>query len=95
MPSSTIVCLGVLLVLMPIVGILTCAIWLFVAFLFRISSLAALVAIALAPLLAGALYSPVYAFVALVIAALIFYKHRENIYRLMHRLEPKIGEKKK
>ena len=87
--------LGVLLVLMPFAGILTCATWLVTAFLFRISSLAALIAMATAPLYTGFLYNQTYALVALVLAALIFYKHKDNIYRLMHRLEPKIGDKKK
>lgn len=87
--------LGVLLVLMPFVGILTCATWLVTALVFRFSSLAALVAVLMSPLYAGFLYTPLYALVTLILAILIVYKHRENIDRLMHRTEPKIGEKKK
>tara|TARA_B100001750_G_C15482210_1_gene586095 strand:- start:811 stop:1410 length:600 start_codon:yes stop_codon:yes gene_type:complete len=88
--------LGVLLVLIPFVGILTCATWLVTALVFRFSSLAALVAVLVSPLYAGMMYnSPVYSLVTLILAILIVYKHRANIDRLMHGAEPKIGDKKK
>lgn len=87
--------LGVLLMLTPIAGILTCATWLVVALLFRISSLSALVAIALAPFFAGTIYGEIYGIVLVIIAALIWYKHSENIQRLFKGIEPKIGDKSK
>jgi len=86
--------LGVLLALLPPVGILTCAMWLVTAFFFRISSLSALIAVAVAPFFAGIMYNGLYATVILVIAVLVWVKHKDNIHRIMHGTEPKIGSKK-
>ena len=85
--------LGALLALMPPVGILACATWLVTAFMFRMSSLSALIAVALAPFFAGIIYGEIYSVVALIIAALVFYKHKDNIKRIMNRTEPTIGDK--
>ena len=87
--------LGVMLVLTPVAGILSCIIWLFIALTFRISSLSALIAIGLAPLWAGLFYGDIYGIVTIIIAALVFYKHQDNIRRLMNGTEPKIGQNKK
>jgi len=86
--------LGALLALMPLAGIMICAIWLVVVFLFRISSLSALTAIGVAPFFAGLIYGDMYAIVALIIAGLVWYKHMDNIRRLFQGIEPKIGAKK-
>ena len=85
--------LGVLIILTPVAGILACAIWLVTAFLFRMSSLSALIAMAITPLFAGAIYGDVYALVTLLIAALVWYKHKENIKRITSGTESKIGDK--
>ena len=85
---------GALLALMPVVGVLTCCTWLVVALLYRISSLSALIAVAVAPFFAGLVYGDLYACVTILIAGLIWFKHRENIQRLIQGLEPKIGSKK-
>jgi glycerol-3-phosphate acyltransferase PlsY len=85
---------GALLALMPVVGVLTCCTWLVVALLYRISSLSALIAVAVAPFFAGLVYGDLYAFVTILIAGLVWFKHRENIQRLTQGLEPKIGSKK-
>ena len=74
--------LGVLLALAPLVGILACLVWLAVAGLSRYSSLAALVAIGTSPLSAWALYDGWRAALALILAALVFLRHHENIARL-------------
>jgi glycerol-3-phosphate acyltransferase PlsY len=77
------------------VGIAAAATWLIVAFLFRISSLAALVAVALAPavaLLVGR--PPAVALLALFMALLVYVRHSENIRRLLKGEEPRIGAKK-
>ncbi len=69
--------------------------WLAVATMFRFSSLAALCAAAIAPLaalVAGFSWSEI-AF-TLVLAALIFWRHRSNIARLQAGTEPRIGDKK-
>ena len=86
--------LGVFFALMPPLGIAMAVIWLLTAVFFRISSLAALTAFALAPPLAflwlGDLNLTV---VSAVIAIFVFWKHRENIKRLQRGEEPKIGKK--
>lgn len=88
--------LGVLFGLAWPVGLVACAIWLAVAFALRYSSLAALVAFALAPvaalILAGPERTPI-ALAALLVAALVFVRHRDNIRRLLRGEETKIGAK--
>ncbi|WP_395444182.1 glycerol-3-phosphate 1-O-acyltransferase PlsY [Caulobacter sp. UC70_42] len=86
---------GVLLSAAWPVGIAAGATWLAVAFLLRISSLAALVAAVLAAPFALAFDQPYPIMVlCLFMAVLIFIRHRENIARLLKGQEPKIGKKK-
>ncbi len=87
--------IGVLLGLSWQVGLLVCATWLVVAAVFRYSSLAALVAIAAAPLYAWHLSDPRHVELAIFVAALVWLRHRENIRRLLKGQEPKIGAAKK
>ena len=76
-------------------GLLAAATWLLVAFLFRISSLAALVAASLAPIYVLVTDQPrSMSFLALFMAVLIFIRHHENIRRLLKGEEPRIGGKK-
>lgn len=86
--------LGILAALNLPVVLLTAATWAATAFLFRISSLAALVAAALSPLFMFVAGSTIYAIGCALLAALIFVTHRENIQRLGAGLEPRIGQKK-
>lgn len=86
--------LGTLTALWVPAGAFACAIWLGCAFLFRYSSLAALIAAAASPLVLFAMGKPGFAAAALFMAVLIFIRHRANISRLMKGEEPKIGEKK-
>lgn len=86
--------LGVLLAVAWPVGIGACLTWLVVAALFRISSLSALVALALAPVTALWLAGTPVAGLALFIAVLVFIRHDANIRRLLKGEEPKIGKKK-
>jgi glycerol-3-phosphate acyltransferase PlsY len=85
--------LGTLLALSWPVGLIACAVWLLVALIFRISSAAALTAIATTPVAALIIYTPALAAVALLIAALVWYKHAANIRRLLDGTEPRIGRK--
>jgi len=98
--------LGLLLAAAWPIGALACLTWLVVAGLFRFSSLAALAAIALSPLYAWAadrllwpqwgsavVYAQV-AKLALLVAALVWFRHWGNIQRLLGGTEPKIGQKK-
>jgi len=77
------------------VGLLAGATWIAVASLFRMSSLAALAAVALAPLYAFLLHAgqPVIA-LALFAGVLVYVRHHENIGRLLKGHEPRIGAKK-
>lgn len=86
--------IGINLALFWPVGLLFCATWLAVAVIFRYSSLAALVA---------ALATPVYLalfgrydllWLSLILVALIYWAHRENIIRLLNGSESRIGGKK-
>jgi len=76
------------------VGIAACAVWLIVAGVSRLSSLAALAAFASTPL--AALIVENFALVKLVftIAVLVFVRHQANIRRLIAGTEPRIGQKK-
>lgn len=108
--------LGILIALMPTLGLACCALWLLTAFAFRMSSLAALVAIGLSPVVAWFLtkdfsstqnlpdgstiwlvnhhlnYLP---YICAAMTILVFYKHKDNIRRILKGEEPKIGKKKK
>ncbi len=84
--------LGVCLGLSPWLAAGLVATWLTVAALFRYSSLAALVAAALSPLYAWlVLRHPAYLVMSLVFAALLIWRHRENIARLRAGTESRIG----
>lgn len=77
------------------VGLAAAATWLIVAFLFRMSSLAALVAVAVAPLVALLIGRPgAIALLALFMALLVYVRHAENIRRLLKGQEPRIGASK-
>ena len=69
--------------------------WLAIATIFRYSSLAALVAVAITPVAALVAGVPEHAAFTAGIAILIFWLHRANIARLRAGTEPRIGDKKK
>jgi glycerol-3-phosphate acyltransferase PlsY len=85
--------LGALLAIAWPVGVIACAAWLLTAALFRYSSLAALSALAAAPLAAWFLADGQIAGLALVLAVLVWLRHHENIRRLLTGREPKIGKR--
>lgn len=86
--------LGTLLALAPVLGVAACAAWLAGAAIFRISSLAALIAAALAPVLALFVGQSQTVLLCIALAALIFLRHSANIRRLIAGTEPRIGAKK-
>ena len=87
--------LGMLLALALPVGGIACAVWLAMAVAFRYSSLSALIAVLTTPLTAYFIYGDLrLAGVCAVITALVWFKHRTNIQRLLKGEEPKIGKKK-
>jgi glycerol-3-phosphate acyltransferase PlsY len=85
--------LGISLALSWPVGLLVAASWAAAAFVWRISSLSALIAIALSPLYFTLLGHGGYGLAALGLALLIVFMHRENIHRLRQGREPRIGAK--
>jgi glycerol-3-phosphate acyltransferase PlsY len=87
--------LGTLLALAWPVGLIACAIWMGVALIFRISSAAALAAVAIAPIAALLLRGSSLAALVLVVAALVWIKHAENIRRLLAGTEPRLGQTRK
>lgn len=86
--------LGVLLALSPATALVCAAIWLVMAFGFKVSSLAALAATVAAPLVAFWLMPyPSWAWATVVIAVLVLYRHKNNIQNLLQGKEGKIGDK--
>jgi len=85
--------LGLVLALHFWAGLAACLTWLATAVLFRYSSLAALVAAAATPVWLFLLGMPSAAALALLLAALIWLRHKDNIARLLAGTESKIGKK--
>lgn len=86
--------LGVLLGFDPWLGLACLATWIATAAVFRISSLAALVAAALAPVYAGLLMGWGDAALAvLALALLLVYRHKSNLIKLANGEEGRIGQK--
>jgi glycerol-3-phosphate acyltransferase PlsY len=85
--------LGVLIGLAWNVALIFAAVWLVMAILFRYSSLAALAACVVVPVALYFTGQPEFALAFLVMSALVFYKHRANIERLVAGTESRIGAK--
>jgi glycerol-3-phosphate acyltransferase PlsY len=86
--------LGVLLVFSPVSALFTIAVWISVFFITKISSLSALFAFILLPVNIYLIDNSEGKFlIALIITVLIVIKHKDNIVRLMHGDESRIGQK--
>ena len=85
--------IGVLLGLFWPAALIFCLIWLAVAVLTRYSSLSALIASLVTPILLWWLGHLALAALFTVLTLLVFYAHRENIKRLLAGTEGKIGQK--
>lgn len=83
--------LGCLLGLQPLAALAFAAVWLGTAAVTRYSSLAALVASAVTPLLLWAMGERQSTELFIIMGALLWWKHRENILRLVARTESRIG----
>lgn len=86
--------LGTLLAVNWMVGGAACLTWVAAAFLFRYSSLSALLAFALAPFYAYFLGNWGQILLATLAAIAVWLRHHENIRRLLSGTEPKIGRRK-
>ncbi len=85
--------LGVFLAAVPFAGAIACATWLTTALISKTSSLSALIAVLTVPLVTFFVYGPAPATIALLITALIWWRHKDNIKRLIKGEEPKIGKR--
>ncbi|MFC1664481.1 glycerol-3-phosphate 1-O-acyltransferase PlsY [Pseudomonadota bacterium] len=86
--------LGVYLALAPCLGLTIVVTWVLVAIVTKYSSLAALVAAVLSPLYVWYwLDHSVFVYISILIAALLIWRHRQNISRLIDGSEPRIGNR--
>jgi len=83
--------LGVLLAVSFPAGLMSCLVWLACAAIWRISSLAALAAAALAPTWLALFGRFDALWLGVAMAALVWIRHAANIRRLIDRTEPRIG----
>ncbi len=85
---------GVVLAMLPGIGVACLAGWLIAAVIWRYSSLSALASFALYPALTFIWHpdSIPLRLLSLFIFGMIYYRHRENIKRLLAGAEPKIGK---
>ncbi len=86
--------LGVLLGLNPVLGVATLITWVVIAYAFKYSSLAALIAAVFAPFYYTLLFGlDAKGFAVLVMSALLIWRHRKNIGNLLSGKESRIGKK--
>jgi glycerol-3-phosphate acyltransferase PlsY len=86
---------GVVLAVAPWTGLVCLLTWAAAAAVWRYSSLSALIAFALYPLITFAFHgdSRPLSLLSLVVFGLMYFRHRDNIKRLLAGTEPKIGQK--
>ena len=87
--------MGVFLAAVPWAGLAACLTWLAMLATFRYSSLSALVASLVAPIVTLFVYGVLPAGVCALLTALIWVRHKDNIRRLLSGEEEKVGQKKK
>ena len=86
---------GILFAINIWLGLATLATWLIIAAFFRYSSLAALLSAVFAPFYTFVLFGLTpYLPAVIVICALLVWRHRDNITKMMKGTEGKLGEKK-
>jgi glycerol-3-phosphate acyltransferase PlsY len=85
--------LGVYIAICPLAAVMALFEWLLAAAVLRISSISALLAIGTMPIFLAIFNERQYIWVSFVIMAIVYLKHYQNIIRLIHGTEPKIGEK--
>ena len=83
--------LGLMLALVPLAGVIACAIWALTAKLGKMSSLAALMAAGWTPVVLYLIGARDFFALATVLAVLVYARHRANIARIRAGTEPRIG----
>ncbi len=86
---------GFILVTQPIIAVIALAIWLLMAFTFKYSSLAAIVAALAIPFLTFFYAQPIYTVFYTALVVLVLIRHHANFARLFRGQESKITFKKK
>ena len=86
--------LGVTLALFFIAGIICCFVWLIVALVKKMSSLASLTSSASAPIAAIFLNQPNAIILLVLMVGIVFFRHKQNIDQIITGVEPKIGKTK-
>jgi len=84
--------LGIMTALSWPVGLIIIAVWLLIAKFFRYSSLAALIAFGIMPIITVLVGRDDIEWLVLIMTALVYWKHRANIARLIAGREAKIGQ---
>jgi len=85
---------GAIMAINPLLGLFTLASWLIVAFFFRYSSLASLVAAVFAPFYQALIWGPETSTLAIAaMSLLLVWRHEGNIRKLLAGTESKIGAK--
>ena len=84
--------LGVAIALSFTIGIICCFVWLFVAVVRKMSSLASLTSSASAPIAAIFLDQPNTITLLALLVGIVFFRHKQNIDRIIKGVEPKIGK---
>ena len=85
--------LGVLLALNFAVGVASCATWAVVTIMMRISSLSALITVASSILWSLFFAEKGLVFLCFVLSLIVFWRHQDNISRLLSGTEPKFKKK--
>ena len=84
--------LGILIPLLPLAAAVYAAVWVGMLLVWRISSVAGMVAVVSAPVTAAVMGERALFPMFLLFAILVVWKHRENIQRLVAGTEPRIGQ---
>ena len=84
---------GVLLGMVPVIVPVFAVVWIGLAWFTRISSLSALVATAITPVVVWFAGNPKVAILMAILTAISWLKHRANIARLLNGTESRIGQK--
>ncbi len=85
--------IGIMLAALPLAGLVFAGSWLMTAVLYRISSLAALMASVITPAFLFVIGVQNIAMLATALSVIVVWTHRQNIQRLWQGEEPRIGQK--